>query len=152
MSQNPDEVKVIAKSLRELFAIVDALKKSVDNLVLTNEMFQRCIGYLIVTDDLLREFLAEVIERIDKIEEEIPGKEELHQITRQLEQQRIRDHIRSLQTTISQQYANRDRLTEESARYGANVPLNITNHIISISVEIDKLKSELGHFRELLED
>lgn len=135
---DPDEVKQIAKSLRELHTIVKA--------------FDKCVNYLVVTDDLLREFLAEVIDRLDRIEDEIPGKEELHQITHELEQQRIRDHIRSLQTTISQQYANKDRLTEESAKYGANVPLEITNHIISISVEIDKLKSELGHFRELLKD
>lgn len=132
-----DEVKYIAKSLRELYTIV--------------ESFQRCVNYLVVTDDLLREFLAEVIDRLDRIEDEIPGKEELHHITRELEQQRIRDHIRSLQATITQQYANKDRLTEDAAKYGANVPLEMTNHIISINVEIDKLKSELEHFRELLE-
>lgn len=147
-----DEVKQIAKALRELFKVVDELKKSVDSLVSIGEMYQQCLGYLVVTDDLLREFLAEVINRLEHIEHEMPGKEELHQITHELEQQRIRNHIRSLQTTISQQYANKDRLTEESAKYGANVPLEITNHIISIGVEIDRLKSELGHFRSLLED
>jgi len=137
VAKDQDEVKYIAKSLRELFLIVQS--------------FEKCVHYLVVTDDLLREFLAEVVDRLDRIEEDIPGKEELHQITRELEQQRIRDHIRSLQTTITQQYANKDRLTEEAAKYGANVPLEITNHIISINVEIDKLKSELEHFRELLE-
>lgn len=152
MSNDSEEVKSIAKNLRELYTIVEGLKQSADSLASASELFQRCVGYLVVTDDVLREFLGTVIERLEEIKDEIPSKEELHQITRELEQQRIRDHIRSLQVTISQQYANKDRLTEESAKYGANVPLELTNHIISISVEIDKLKSELGHFRELLQE
>ena len=143
-SDRQQEIKFIANAMRELYKIVAELRT-------ITESFNRSVNYLVVTDDILREFLGEVIDRLDRIEDEIPGKAELHKITHELEQQRIRDHIRSLQTTITQQYANKDRLTEEAAKYGANTPLEITNHIISINVEIDKLKSELGHFKELLE-
>jgi hypothetical protein len=148
VSDQPDrdeEVRSIAASLRQIIAIVSELSRIAD-------VFERCFNYFIVTDDMFREFLSEVMTKLNQIQDEIPDKEQIRWVTKELEQKRYRDHIRSLQIILSQQIANRDKLKEESAQYGINPPLGILNQIIGISVEIDKLESEIDHFRGLLSE
>jgi len=136
------EIKFIASSLRQLNVIV--------------ETFERCFVSLAISDDMLRELLAEIPEQLDRIERYIiigsssqkPGMKEA---TAELEQEILRGHIGSLQKQLKQQHANKNLLEEESTQYGSNPPLFITNQIISVSVEIDKIKSELEHFKDLLE-
>jgi len=138
-----DEVRSIAASLRQIILVSESLQRFVD-------VFERCLNYLIVTDDLFRDYLSDFLVKLDQIKDEMPDKDEIHHITRELEQNRFRSHIRSLQVAISQQYENRDKLMEQSAMYGAEPPIEVTNKIIAISVTIDKLESELGHYRSLL--
>ena len=136
------EIKFIASSLRQLFVLV--------------ETFERCFVAWAVSDDILRELFTEIPEQLDRIERYIiigsnsqkPGMKEA---TAELEREILRGHIGSLQKQLKQQHTNKNLLEEESTQYGSNPPLFLTNQIIRVAVEIDKIKSELEHFRDLLE-
>lgn len=138
------EIKFIANSLRRLNSLADKFERGLNQLH----------GYAAI-DDVLRELLDELPEQLSRLERAIlilsnAGHPGMKEITDELEQDILKSHIKSLQKQIRQQHANRDGLQEESARHGDSPPLYLTNQIIGVTNEIDRLENEIKYFKELV--
>jgi len=109
-------------------------------------------------DDVLRElgeYLTDHNERIDRILllilDKLPDNNmsaRTRQETSELKRDTIKSRIRSLQVQLKKHQANLNWLEEQSAKYGPNVTLEITNGIIYEREKISELEQEIDYLKK----
>lgn len=148
------EARQLLEELHRLYSLVSVLSwiaKRFDKAVDVIEK-QHAI------DDVLREFgeyLADSIDRIDRIMllilERLPADNispRAKQETSELLQETIESRKRSLKRQLLDHQGSLNALEEKSAKYGINVPLEVTNGIIFEKEKIKRLKDEFALLRE----
>ena len=144
-----DELRQVAKSLRNL----EALGKLIEKWSLSS----------LVADDVFREIIAEYQEALTEFKDQLDRIEKMiielsdptsdnRQVTSKLRREMYIARIGSLKKQLKRQSDNKNILQEKEAEYGGHPPLELTTQIISVSEAIKKIEEELQYYRGLLDE
>lgn len=154
MSQDNKEVKFIAASLRNLdrlAATFEQLLPIITTLAMSHEIDQERQVYLLESLDDIKNDLGQ-IKRAILVQGANQDKPEIRSITAELREEMFDGLLESLKARIKIKTTERLKLLEDSARQGDSVEFRITQRLIVVNEEIEKLKCELESLRGLQDD
>lgn len=140
-----EEAKLIAYYLRDLRRQCDILA----DLAATLKKALIAFEQLQIENTFFRASLEQAAPAaLDQIENSQTRKS----ITGRLPGSIIEETIQSLMVTVSRYQANLNRLKEQEAIFGVNIPINLKNEITITEEKLLETKTQLDYYQEIYED
>jgi len=146
------EIRLIYESLKGLDRLAEAFGR-----------MYTTIGTLAISHDVNQEILTEILpNRLDRIEQRMEKleraivlqgadqrKPQVRSITQELRSEMFDGLVESLKCRLKDTMLERNKLLEDSARHGGDVPFYITRRLLEVNEIIDELKKEIDNLMEL---
>lgn len=151
MAPNNDEVRFIAASLRNLDRLAEAFERmlpTLATLAMALEIDQERLS-------AIPDWLDRIDNRLEKIERAIilvnsdQRKQRVKTITQELRSEMFDGLMESLKERLKINIRHKNKLLEDSATYGADTPFHVTEGIIRVNAEIDKIRCEIEALQEV---